>query len=159
MNILAFGAASGICHALLKRYAARGAQVYLVGRNPDSLEAVAQDLATRGASVAGSAAYDFNDTAASRALINSIQDIQTQSITAPVSLNGKTAICRGTEITVIIDDSLLTGSSVFLFSSVLHEFFALYCSINSFTRLIVKLKGKTEVFKIWPPRVGEKAVI
>jgi len=103
--------------------------------------------------------YDFTDTAASRALINSIQDIQTRSITAPITLHGRTAICRGTEIEVLFDDSLLSGSSVYLFSSVLQQFFSLYCSINSFTRLIVRLKGRTEAYKIWPPRIGEKALI
>jgi len=103
--------------------------------------------------------YDYSDTAASRALINSIQKIQTRSITAPITLQGRTSICRGTEIEVLFDDTLLTGNSVFLFSSVLQQFFAMYCSINSFTRLIVKLKGRTEAYKVWPPRIGEKAVI
>jgi len=103
--------------------------------------------------------YDYSDTAASRALINSIQNIQTRSITAPITLQGRTSICRGTEIEVLFDDSLLAGSSVYLFSSVLHRFFAMYCSINSFTRLIVKLKGRAEAYKIWPPRIGEKSVI
>jgi len=103
--------------------------------------------------------YDFTDTAASRALINSIQDIQTRSITAPITLHGRTAICRGTEIEVLFDESLLSGSSVYLFSSVLQQFFSMYCSINSFTRLIVRLKGRAEAYKIWPPRIGEKALI
>jgi len=103
--------------------------------------------------------YDYSDTAASRALINSIQNIQTRSITAPITLQGRTSICRGTEIEVLFDDSLLAGNSVFLFSSVLQQFFAMYCSINSFTRLIVKLKGRAEAYKVWPPRIGEKAVI
>ena len=103
--------------------------------------------------------YDYNDTAASRALINSIQNVQTRSITAPITLQGRTSICRGTEIEVLFDDSLLAGSSVYLFSSVLHHFFAMYCSINSFTRLIVKLKGRAEAYKIWPPRIGEKSVL
>jgi len=103
--------------------------------------------------------YDYTDTAASRALINSIQHIQTRSITAPITLHGRTSICRGTEIEVLFDDSLLAGSSVYLFSSVLHRFFAMYCSINSFTRLIVKIKGRVEAYKIWPPRIGEKSVL
>ena len=103
--------------------------------------------------------YDYSDTAASRALINSIQNIQTCSITAPITLQGRTSICRGTEIEVLLDDSLLAGSSVYLFSSVLNHFFAMYCSINSFTRLIIKLKGRAEAYKIWPPRIGEKSVL
>lgn len=105
------------------------------------------------------ALYDFSDTAASRALINSIKTVQTRSITAPITLQGRTSVCRGTEIEITIDDTLLSGSSVFLFSSVLEQFLRMYCSINSFTRLIVKLKGKTEAFKIWPPQIGKKPVL
>jgi type VI secretion system protein ImpG len=103
--------------------------------------------------------YDFTDTAASRALINSVQHVQTRSITAPITFHGRTSICRGTEIEVIFDDSLLAGNSVFLFSSVLHHFFSMYCSINSFTRLVVKLKGKAEAYKIWSPEIGKKPVL
>lgn len=105
------------------------------------------------------ALYDFTDTAASRALINSIQGVQTRSITAPITFHGRTSICRGTEIELLLDDTLLSGSSVFLFSSVLEHFFSMYCSINSFTRLIVKLKGKAEAYKIWPPKTGKKPVL
>lgn len=60
LNILAFGATSAICHALLKLYAAKGATVFLVGRSADMLTALADDLSVRGAKVAGSACYDFN---------------------------------------------------------------------------------------------------
>ena len=105
------------------------------------------------------ALYDFTDTAASRALINAVQGVQTRSITAPITFHGRTSICRGTEVEVVFDDSLLSGNSVFLYSAVLQHFFSLYCSINSFTRLIVKLKGKTEAYKIWPPKIGKKPVL
>ena len=105
------------------------------------------------------ALYDFTDTTASRALINAIQSVHTRSITAPITFHGRTSICRGTEIEVLFDDTLLSGNSVFLFSSVLQQFFSMYCSINSFTRLIVKLKGKAEAYKIWPPKIGKKPVL
>lgn len=105
------------------------------------------------------ALYDFTDTAASRALINAVQGVQTRSITAPITFHGRTSVCRGTEIEVVFDDTLLSGSSLFLFSSVLQQFFSMYCSINSFTRLVVKLKGKTEAYKTWPPQIGKKPVL
>ncbi len=60
-KILAFGATSAICHAVLREYAATGAEFFLVARNGSVLEAVAQDLAARGGSVSDCASYDFND--------------------------------------------------------------------------------------------------
>lgn len=63
MNIVAFGATSAICVALLRRYAVSGANLYLVARDANKLDACASDLAARGARVAGSSAFDFNDTA------------------------------------------------------------------------------------------------
>lgn len=103
--------------------------------------------------------YDVVESSATRALINSVVSIKTASITAPVTYKGKTTVCRGTEIEVTFDEKLLSGQSVFLFASVLERFFAMYCSINSFTRMIAKLKGKAEVLKKWPPRAGAKQLV
>ncbi len=61
VRLLVYGANSGICHEVLKLYAREGARFFLVGRNPDKLAAVADDLVARGATVAGSASYDFKD--------------------------------------------------------------------------------------------------
>lgn len=61
-NIVAFGATSAICVALLRRYAAGGASCYLVARDEARLGACADDLAARGAAVVGTSAYDFNAT-------------------------------------------------------------------------------------------------
>ncbi len=105
------------------------------------------------------ALYDVVESSATRALINSVVSIKTASITAPVTYKGKTTVCRGTEIEVTFDESLLSGQSVFLFASVLERFFAMYCSINSFTRMIAKLKGKAEVLKKWPPRAGAAQLV
>jgi decaprenylphospho-beta-D-erythro-pentofuranosid-2-ulose 2-reductase len=60
-RILVFGANSAICHELLKLYAAQGAHIFLAARNAGKLAAVADDLVARGATVAGTDSYDFND--------------------------------------------------------------------------------------------------
>jgi type VI secretion system protein ImpG len=103
--------------------------------------------------------YDFKGSAVSRALIDSIMEVSAKPISAPLTIDDFTAMCRGIEITVKIDDSLLSGSSVFLFSTVLEHFFALYCSINSFTRLLIKTKNKEGYLKKCPPRAGEKILL
>lgn len=103
--------------------------------------------------------YNFHSTASSQALIDSIIKLHIVPTTAPITMSGKTTLCRGTEITIELDDNLLSGTNAYLFASILEYFFALHCSINTFTRLIVNLKGKDGALKKWPPRAGEKALI
>jgi short-subunit dehydrogenase len=61
-KILVLGATSGIAEATCRIWAAQGAQLFLVGRNPEKLAAVAADLKTRGASYVGTAVADLDDT-------------------------------------------------------------------------------------------------
>lgn len=103
--------------------------------------------------------YDFKDSSINRAQIESISQIDTRAISAPLTIDGRTTLCRGMEIEIELDDSQLTGSSSYLFATVLEHFFALYCSINSFTRVLVKLKSKEGYLKKCPPRAGEKILL
>ncbi len=103
--------------------------------------------------------YNFKDSPATRALIDSIQSIHTRSVNAPLNIDGRATLCRGIEVEIEIDDSQFTGSSSFLFASVLEHFFGLYCSINSFSRLLVKRKNKEGYLKKCPPRAGEKILL
>lgn len=121
----------------------------LTGRGGDATNALKEILRL----------YDFKETAANRAQIESLSRITTRPITAPLTIGGRTAMCRGTEITVDIDDSQLSGNSVYLFASVLEHFFALYCSLNSFTRLRVKRTNSEGYLKVCPPRSGEKVLL
>ncbi|MGD8559507.1 MAG: type VI secretion system baseplate subunit TssF [Gammaproteobacteria bacterium] len=103
--------------------------------------------------------YDFKESSTTRAIIQSITRIETAAVSAPITINHKTAICRGTEIYLEMDEALLAGSSPYLLVNVLERFFALYCSINSFTRVVATLKGKEGILKTCPPRVGEKVLL
>ena len=103
--------------------------------------------------------YDFSDSSISRAIVQSISNVRTAPVSAPITIDGNTAICRGTEIFIEIDETLLAGNSPYLLVNVLERFFALYCSINSFTRVIATLKGKEGILKQCPPRVGEKVLL
>jgi decaprenylphospho-beta-D-erythro-pentofuranosid-2-ulose 2-reductase len=61
-KILVLGATSGIAEATCRIWAAEGASLFLVARNPDKLAAVAADLKTRGASYIDTAVADLDDT-------------------------------------------------------------------------------------------------
>lgn len=103
--------------------------------------------------------YDFQDSPSTRNMIESIQQLSAKPITAPIQIENTTALCRGTEVRLELDPAMLAGTSPLIFASVLERFFGLYCSINSFTRLITQLTGREGEMKRWPPRAGEKALL
>jgi len=103
--------------------------------------------------------YDFKESSVTRALIESITSVKAHPISSPLTIGGHATMCRGIEVEIEIDDRQLSGSSSYLFASVLEHFFGLYCSINSFTRLLVKQKSKEGYLKKCPPRAGEKIIL
>jgi type VI secretion system protein ImpG len=103
--------------------------------------------------------YDFKESSATRALIASIVSLNARAVSAPLNIDGHATLCRGIEVEIVIDDSQFTGSSSYLFASILEHFFGLYCSINSFTRVLVKRKNKEGYLKKCPPRAGEKILL
>ena len=72
---------------------------------------------------------------------------------------GMSALCRGLEITITLDEDRFEGHGMFLFGSILEHFFALYAPLNSFTKTILKRKRSTIPVKKWPPRSGEKVLL
>ena len=66
---------------------------------------------------------------------------------------------RGTEITLSLRRDHFAGEGdLFLFASVLCEFFALYASLNSFTELLVKETEQGDIYS-WPIRIGQQAIL
>jgi len=60
-KILIIGATSAIAQATAQRYAAAGARLYLLARDPDRLDTLAQTLRARGASSVDWAEFDADD--------------------------------------------------------------------------------------------------
>ena len=69
------------------------------------------------------------------------------------------AIVRGTEVTLELDPEKFSGIGSLLFATVLERFLGLYCSINSFTRLVLKEQRSDTPIKVWPPRIGEVSLL
>lgn len=103
--------------------------------------------------------YDFRESSVTRGLIDSIFSVNAKQISAPLTIDGHATMCRGVEVEVELDGLFLTGSSSYLYASILEHFFALYCSVNSFTRVLVKLKNKQGYIKKCPPRAGERVFL
>lgn len=60
-RVLVIGATSAMASEVARRYAAEGARLYLTGRNPARLEAVAADLRVRGAGEVAADVLDVTD--------------------------------------------------------------------------------------------------
>lgn len=103
--------------------------------------------------------YDFRNSGSTRNLIESLLKLDARPITAPIQVDTSVVLCRGTEVTIELDAMMLTGTSPLLYASVIERFLGLYCSINSFTRLIARLSGRDGELKRWPPRAGDKALV
>src|SRR6202012_2167028 len=67
--LLIIGATSAIAHAVARRYAARGARLYLIARNLSSLTSNGNDLQARGATGVQTATLDVNDIAQHEAMV------------------------------------------------------------------------------------------
>lgn len=61
LRIVIIGATSAIAEAAARRYAARGARLFLIARNSQRLEDIAQDLLIRGAAGVACATLDVNE--------------------------------------------------------------------------------------------------
>jgi type VI secretion system protein ImpG len=67
--------------------------------------------------------------------------------------------CRGTRIDLTLDEGAYDGGSALLLATVLERFFALYASLNSFTRLTVRRAGREGPWKTWEARVGGRPLL
>jgi type VI secretion system protein ImpG len=70
---------------------------------------------------------------------------------------GQTAIARGIEIAVTLDETNFEGVGIVGLGLALNQFFAKYVSINSFTETVIRTQQRGEVMR-WPMMVGRRAV-
>lgn len=64
---------------------------------------------------------------------------------------------RGLEITVECEEAAFTGTGAYLLVAVLAQFFARYCTINTFTETVLKT-GRGEL-KRWPTIIGRRPAL
>lgn len=103
--------------------------------------------------------YDFADVAVTRQQIDGIAGMSSRRTTGRTGRGLGNAVCLGLEVELEFDESLYVGSGVFLFASVLERFLGLYTSINSFTRLVARVRQREGILKRWPPRAGDRTLL
>ncbi|MFN2531636.1 MAG: type VI secretion system baseplate subunit TssF [Pyrinomonadaceae bacterium] len=103
--------------------------------------------------------YDLSDSAATRRQITGINQVSTRRVVRQTGSRIGSGFVRGIETTIEFDEEQYVGSGLFLFSSVLERFLALYTSMNSFNELVAVTKQREGVLKRWPPRSGEQILL
>ena len=103
--------------------------------------------------------YDFADSAETRATVDGIKSVGSRRVVGRSGDGVGAGFCRGMEVTVHFDETRFSGSGVFLFASVLERFLGLYCSVNSFSKLVVTTNKREGELRRWPPRAGETILV
>ncbi|GHC69522.1 type VI secretion system baseplate subunit TssF [Limoniibacter endophyticus] len=100
--------------------------------------------------------YAFRDMPETRQLVEAIIRVDAKSSTARLAHGG---MVSGTDVRLEFDPAAIDRASAYLFASVLDRFFALYASINSFTRLTATLKGHSRPIASWPARAAMRPLL
>jgi type VI secretion system protein ImpG len=103
--------------------------------------------------------YNFSDSPALHKQIGGIIKVESQPALAKIGPPGRQAFVRGIGISLEFDEENFVGSGVYLLGSVLERFFALYSSINSFTRLTITTRQREKALITWPPRAGKAILV
>ncbi len=91
--------------------------------------------------------------------ISAVHNMRTSRCVARFGPDHWRGFCRGQEVELELDKEHFAGGSPYIFASVLSRFLGLYATINSFTRLSVRLRGENEVWKQWPPMAGDQILL
>lgn len=103
--------------------------------------------------------YSFSNQASSFQELQGIRSMTTRRVLRRVGSEPWRGFCQGTEISLRFDESYYVGSSAFLLGSVLSNFFALYCAVNSFTELVITSDQREGEWKRWPAQAGLQALV
>jgi type VI secretion system protein ImpG len=85
--------------------------------------------------------------------INGLLSVSAKAMTRRLPIPGPISFGRGLEIKLILDETAFEAGGMYLFGSVLNEFFRKYVSINHMTETVVLTDSKNEVAK-WPVKAG-----
>jgi type VI secretion system protein ImpG len=106
--------------------------------------------------------YDVPDSEVTRPLIEGLRSVRGERSVRRVG-GGEGGLCRGTKVRLHLDDGRFFSGLAYLFSAVLSQFFGLYCTLNSFTELVVTTEGRRQSgegeLAAWPPRAGERPLL
>lgn len=98
--------------------------------------------------------YNYADSASLRKQIAGILEVHSQPSVTRIGRAPRQAFVRGTDIEISFDEDQYVGSGIYLLARLLDQFFGLYCTGNSYTRLSVRSRQREEPITQFPPRAG-----
>ncbi|RVV98303.1 type VI secretion system baseplate subunit TssF [Mesobaculum littorinae] len=99
--------------------------------------------------------YDPGDSRETTQMIDAILDVST----APAVTRIASVMVSGIDVTVTFDPDRIDDGTAHLFGSVLDRFLGSYVTLNTFTRLTLRLKARTDTLARFPARSGAEALI
>jgi type VI secretion system protein ImpG len=103
--------------------------------------------------------YNFTDSPVGRKIIAGLVEVESERHFARVVSNTEISFARGTRVKMLLDEEQFVGNGVYLFASVMEYFLGLYCTLNSFSQLVVSTKQRKEILREWLPRAGRKVLL
>ncbi|WP_437755074.1 type VI secretion system baseplate subunit TssF [Sorangium sp. So ce1389] len=103
--------------------------------------------------------YLFSSVPEAERQIQGIAGVSARTVTRRLGADAWRGFCRGTEVTLTLDEEQFVGSSPLLFAEVLSRYLSLHAHVNSFTELVLRSTGRAEVWKRWRPMTGAKALL
>lgn len=105
------------------------------------------------------ALYNVRDSPAVAQLIQAVQDVHARRVFRRIGTGVDGAYCRGSEVTITVDERSFVGASLYLFGAVLETFLGLTTSVNSFVETVLRTPQGEEEYSRWAPRVGERRLL
>ena len=105
--------------------------------------------------------YNFGDREIGEKHISGISGVDSEPWYARVRGEHGLSFARGRKVTMEFDEGLYSGGGIYLFASVLERFLGLYSSMNSFSKLVARVRSKQKVYTLreWEPRAGQKPLL
>jgi type VI secretion system protein ImpG len=105
--------------------------------------------------------YNFGDQEAGRKHVEGITRVESEPWYARVSGEHGLSFARGRKVTIEFDESNYSGGGIYLLASVLERFLGLYSSMNSFSKLVARVRSKQKTYTLreWLPRAGQKPLL
>lgn len=104
--------------------------------------------------------YSNYDSKSAQRQINGIREMRCRPIVQRLGREAWRGFARGTEVRLVFDPSAFPGANPLLFAATLRHFFAMYASLNSFTRLVAEdVRRPDEDWKKWPALAGTRELL
>lgn len=99
--------------------------------------------------------YDLGDSRETSVLIDAIAEVRATPAFARIGQ----VMVPGSDILLTFDSDRIEPATASFFGAALDRFFGCYTTLNSFTRLTLRMSGRSDTLARFPARAGEEALI